>query len=86
MCSVIISLASFLGALWFDAEAAGGVLYRICRCLPLIYCTNAARCSVRLDLTDGKFAVSLGIAAASAAVFSFLAVFVFSRKMRADLK
>ena len=85
MCSVIISLGSFLGALWFDAEAAGGVLYKICRCLPLIYCTNTARCSVQMNLTDGRFALSLAVTAASAVVLTCLAVLLFRRKMRADL-
>ena len=30
ICSVIISLGSFLGGIWFNAEQTGGVLYTIC--------------------------------------------------------
>lgn len=83
--SVIISLGSFLGGIWFDAENAGGVMYDICRCTPLLYCTRLARGVIHLDFTWDSFFFPLIIVAGSAALLTWLAIFLFKRRMRADL-
>ena len=36
--SIIISLGSFLGGIWFDADATGGTMLDICKALPFYYC------------------------------------------------
>ena len=85
ICSIIISLGSFLGGIWFDAEATGGVVYKICRCLPFIYCTKAARAAIRLDFTTETFLIPELIVIGVAAVLTVLASAVFKTRMKADL-
>lgn len=85
LCSIIISLGSFLGGIWFDAEGTGGVLYKICRCLPFIYCTKAVRSAIRLDLTADGFWIPLAVVSVIAAVMTVLSVALFRGKMKADL-
>ncbi len=83
ICSVIISLASLLGGIWFDCESAGGVIFDICRVLPFYHCVKAAHMATVLEF-DG-IGVHLLISAAYAAVFSLLAALAFRSKMKADL-
>lgn len=85
LCSIIISLGSFLGAIWFDAEATGGILYKICRCLPFIYCTKAARSAIKLDFGAEEFLIPEMIVILTAAVFTVLASVIFKTRMKADL-
>ena len=85
LCSIIISLGSFLGSVFFDAENTGGVLLTICKCLPFFYCTKSARSAVSLDLTTEQFALPLLIVCACAVVITALSMAVFSSKMKADL-
>ena len=85
MSSLIISLGSFLGAIWFDADSTGGVMLKICRCLPFYYCTKTVRSAMALSFTGEVFWKSLLIVIACAAVIVILAILAFRRKMRADL-
>ena len=85
VCSIIISLGSFVGGIWFDAEGAGGVLYKICRCLPFIYCTKTVRSTIKLDISWESFWLPLIIVSASAAVLSGLGILCFKKRMKADL-
>ena len=85
LCSVIISLASFLGCVFFDAESTGGVLLTVCKCLPFYYCTKAARSAVALDFSAENFLIPLLIECVSAAVAVVLASAVFGMKMKSDL-
>lgn len=82
-CSVIISLASLLGCVWFDADGAGGVMLDVCRTLPFYHCVKAARMATALRFDD--IGVHLLVVAGYALVFSALAAVVFRNKMRADL-
>lgn len=83
LCSIIISLASLLGCVWFDADSAGGVMLDICKALPFYHCVKAARMATALQ-PDG-IGVHLLIVAGYAVGFSVLAALVFRNKMRADL-
>lgn len=85
ICSIIISLGSFVGGIWFDAEGAGGVLYKICRCLPFIYCTKTVRSAIKLDLTWESFGFPIVVVTGTAALLSLLAVLCFRKRMKADL-
>lgn len=84
LCSIVISLASFLGGVWFDAESLGGVMLKICEALPFYHGVKAARMACALDFTDWTphFLITL----AYAAVVSVVAIIAFNRKMRADLQ
>ena len=86
ICSVIISGATFLGGVFFDAEGVGGSIYKVCKCLPFIYCTKVARASVNLDITDAfeKFGLPLTVTVLSALVMTVLAVIVFGKQMNKD--
>ena len=83
LCSVIISLASLLGGVWFDCEAAGGAIWNICRALPFYHCVKAARMASVLDFNG--IGVHLLIVAAYAVVFAALSAIVFHSRMKADL-
>ena len=85
LCSIVISLGSFLGSIWFDAEATGGVLLKISQCLPFHYCTKSLRATVQLNLTGADFWVPVGIVAACAVGMMALAAVVFRGKMRAEM-
>ncbi len=85
ICSVIISLGSFIGGIWFDAEHVGGALGTICKCTPFLYCTKVARATLTLDFTWDAFFLPLIIVVPSAALMMILAVTLFKRKMKADL-
>lgn len=85
VCSIIISLGSFLGSIWFDATATGGVLLDISRCLPFHYCTGAVRAAMQLRLGWDALWLPMLIVIGSAAVLAALAALAFRRKMRAEL-
>ncbi len=85
LCSIVISLGSFLGSIWFDAEATGGVLLDIARCLPFHYCTKSVRGAIQLNLTADGFWLPLLVVCASAAVLMGVAALAFRLKMRAEL-
>ncbi len=84
-CSIIISLGSFLGAIWFDAEATGGIMLTLCKCLPFFYCTKTARSSMALNFGFDEFVLPLIIVSASAVVIAVLSSLIFRTKMKADL-
>lgn len=82
LCSIVISLASFLGGVWFDAESTGGVLFDICKVLPFWHSVKTARMACALDF-DGILPHLL-ITLAYMAVFLIAAILVFKQKMKAD--
>lgn len=83
LCSIVISFASFLGGIWFDVDGTGGVLANICGALPFVHSVKTARMVCALDFSDigSHFLI---VAAYSLAVTA-LSIFVFNRKMKADL-
>lgn len=85
LCSIIISLGSFVGGIWFDAEATGGILLKICKCLPFIYCTKSVRAAITLDLSFDSFILPEIIVIACTVVLLFLSSFAFRKRMKADL-
>ncbi len=84
MCSVIISLGSFLGGVFFDAEGIGGVMHRICTCMPFIYCTRTARASIGLKLDMEHFGIPFLIVSLTSLILMLLATAVFRSRMKAD--
>lgn len=83
LCSVIISLASLLGGVWFDCEGAGDAIWDVCRALPFYHCVKAARMASALDFSG--IGVHLLVVAAYAIVFAALSAVVFHSRMKADL-
>lgn len=84
VCSVIISAGTFLGGVFFDAEGVGGTMFKICRSFPFLYCTRAARCSIRLDLGTKQFAIAMAVTIASGLFMIVLAVLLFTKHMKSD--
>ena len=85
VCSIIISLGSFLGSIWFDAEATGGVLLKISRCLPFHYCTKSVRAAMQLNTGADALWLPLLVVICCAALLVAAASVVFRIKMKADL-
>lgn len=83
MSSIIISLGSFLGGIWFDSDNSGGVMLKISKCLPFYYCTKTARLTTAMDFQD--FALPMIAVTACSAVMILLATWAFRTKMKADL-
>ncbi len=84
LCSIIISLSAFLGGIWFDCEATGGVMLDICNVLPFFHGTRAARSAVAMNF-GGDFWIDIAITAGYAMVVTAASILIFKRKMRADL-
>ena len=86
VCSVIVSGGTFLGGVFFDAEGVGGSIYKVCKCLPFIYCTKVARASVNMDITGSfdQFGRPFTVTVLSALVISVIAILVFGRQMKKD--
>lgn len=84
LCSIVISLASFLGGVWFDADGMGGVMLKICEVLPFYHAVKAARMASALNF-DG-YLPHLLITLAYAVVITAASVIVFKNKMKADLQ
>ena len=85
LCSVIISLGSIIGGIWFDVENAGGFIEGLSRCLPFFYCTKVARSVINMDFGIESFVIPFIVVIGSASVLAAFSCFVFGRKMRADL-
>lgn len=85
LCSIIISLGSFLGGIWFDAESTRGVILKICRCLPFHYCTKTARAAISLEFGIDDFIIPIIITAVCAVVILFVSSVAFKSRMKADL-
>jgi len=85
MCSIIISLGSFLGAIWFDADSTGGVMLKLCKCLPFYYCTKSARMSMAMEFGFEKLWLPVIVVTACAVVVAAVSATVFRMKMKADL-
>ena len=83
LSSVIISLGSFMGSIWFDAEGTGGTMLTICRCTPFFYCTKAARAAAALDFSAEGFFIPMLIVTACAALLTALGSMLFSKRMKA---
>ncbi len=85
LCSIIISLGSFLGGIWFDAQGLGGVMLKICKCLPFYYCTKSARTAMSLDFAFEQLWLPLLVVTGCAVLIGVSAALVFKAKMKADL-
>lgn len=85
LCSIIITLSSIIGGIWFDVEGVGGFMATLSKCLPFIYSTKVARSAIKTDFSVDEFFIPLLIVTGSAVLLILLAAFVFKRKMRADL-
>ncbi len=83
LCSIIISLASFLGCVWFDAEGLGGVMFDICKVLPFYHSTAAARNAIMLQFED--YGMHMLISSAYALVVLVGSILLFRGKMKADV-
>ncbi len=84
LCSIVISLASFLGGVWFDVEGISGVLSDICNALPFFHGTKAGRMAVALNF-GGDFRLHIAVTAAYAVAVTAISILIFRRKMRADV-
>ena len=86
ICSIMISVGSMLGGIWFDVEGAGGIMQKIAKCLPFYYATKLARSSIDMDFGKDTFSVPLIVMICCALVITALAGMVFGHRMRSDLK
>ncbi len=84
LCSIIISLSAFLGGVWFDCEATGGIMSDICNALPFFHGTKAARAAVAMSF-GSEFWLDIAVTAGYALVVTVASILIFKRKMRADL-
>lgn len=82
LCSIIISLGSFVGGIWFDADKTGGVMLTLCKCTPFYYATKAARSAMSLEFSAEGYFIPLLITWTCAIVLILLGAKVFSKKMK----
>ena len=86
ICSIMISVGSMLGGIWFDIEGVGGIMQKIAKCLPFYYATKLARSSIDMDFGKDTFIMPLIVMICCALVITALAGMVFGHRMRSDLK
>ncbi len=84
ICSIIISLGSMVGGIWFDVEGVGGFMYKLGKCLPFLYATKLARSAIDMNFGLDEFLIPLGVVALAATVLTVIAAIIFNGKMRAD--
>ena len=84
LCSIIISLGSFLGGIWFDVDGVGGVLQDICYVLPFVHSVKVARLTCAMEF-DGDLPLHILITSAYALAVTALSILLFRSKMKADL-
>lgn len=84
LCSIVISLASFLGGVWFDPDGTGGILLKICKALPFYHSVHTARLAAALSFED--FWGHLAVTAVWAVVVTAAAIMVFKAKMKAETR
>lgn len=82
--SIIISLGGMLGGIWMDIGGIGGTLEKMAKVLPFYHGVNLARMPFGDSLA--KLPVNLLLTLGFGAVFYVLAVWVFTLKMKKDLK
>ncbi len=85
ICSIFISLGSFVGGIWFDVDGVGGVMRKISRCTPFYYATKSVRASIDMDFSKDNFVIPIIVVTISAVILTALSSLVFRRRMRADL-
>ena len=86
ICSIMISVGSMLGGIWFDIEGVGGIMQKIAKCLPFYYATKLARSSIDMDFGKDTFIMPLIVMVCCALAITALAGMVFGHRMRSDLK
>ena len=84
ICSILISLGSMIGGIWFDVEAAGGFMYDLAKCLPFLYATRLARSVITMEYGTKEFLAPLIVVIGAAAILTIIASIVFNSRMRAD--
>ena len=84
ICSIMISLGSMIGGIWFDVEGVGGFMYKLGKCLPFLYATKLARSAIDLDFGVKEFLIPLGVVVLAATALTVLASIAFRSRMRAD--
>lgn len=85
LCSVIISLGSFLGGIWFDPDQTGGVLLTLSRLTPFYHASHAARAALKCDFSASGLWLPLAIVSLWAVAILALSAVCFHRRMKADL-
>ncbi|MCR4557439.1 MAG: ABC transporter permease [Saccharofermentans sp.] len=86
ICSILISVGSMLGGIWFDLEGVGGIMQNIAKCLPFYYATRIARSAIDLDFGMDTFIMPLIVMICCALAITVIAGVVFGHRMRSDLK
>ncbi len=86
ICSILISVGSMLGGIWFDLEGVGGIIQKIAKCMPFYYATKLARSSIDLNFGRSSFIMPIIVMICCALVITALAGVVFGHRMRSDLK
>ncbi len=84
LCSIIISLGSFLGGIFFNPDGTGGVLLSICQALPFYHSVKTARLAAALDFS-ADFFIHLLIVWIYAVCTLLITVLSFRHRMKADL-
>ena len=84
--SILISLCSIMGGIWFDLSTVpdDNFFGLVCRILPFSHATDAARAAISGDL--GGIWIHLAVCSAWAIVFVAAAVAVFRWRMMSDKK
>lgn len=84
ICSVIISVSCILGGVWMDVDTMSGTFKKVCHILPFYHGTCVAR-----NAANGNYDMLLKpflITAVYGVVIYLLAILLFDRKRKQDLR
>lgn len=84
LCSIIISAVGMIGGIWMDINGIGGIIKKVADALPFFHGVTLARLPFGNNV-EGLFS-NLGITLLFGIIFYILAVVVFTKKMKQDLR
>ena len=84
LCSIIITLTGMIGGIWMDIDGLGGVIQKVANVLPFYHGVSLAKLPFRESAVGA--AEHLIWTIGCAAVVYVLAIVVFRRKMKKDVK
>lgn len=84
LCSIIITLTGMIGGIWMDIDGLGGVIQKVANVLPFYHGVSLAKLPFRESAAGA--AEHLIWTIGCAAVVYVLAIVVFRRKMKKDVR
>lgn len=84
LCSIIISCVGMIGGIWMDIDGLGGTIRKVANVLPFYHGVQLAKTPFRTDIEQAGS--HLLVTVLCAVIIYVIAVWIFQRKMKKDVK